>query len=389
MTPPSAPPATPVPAQPAWPGRALGWVVGGSRVRWLAVGAVLCTALPWFFSCPLFPAHREGREDQARHWAGVVQRKIDHPLYDYTRDFRPESNEAKRNFRILVPLVAKFTGGGIASVQAVRYGLQAVLILGLLLAAERACGDRAAALGAALAIAGTHVGTEVWRDAFFWFDNCAHAFAALALLATGPWLAGGAVLLGMFVDERVLCAVPLIALFHLVTHCRRGVLVGLGLAMAAYFAIRIALSVCFGLHNPLTLIGAASVLIPNLANAPVAFWFSLEGGWLLMAAVAKEAGPAKPTSAGLFAFTFLLLMASGFVGDFTRSATYAFPATLVALAILAQSERISRCPARLRSLAGTAAAVSLLVPNGVAIWDIAGFESSLPVRAVQAWLRSL
>jgi hypothetical protein len=377
-------------APPTFLWHALSWIVGGSRTRWLAIGVVLCTILPWFFSCPLFPANRESQEYWAHYWAGVEQRKIDHPLYDYTREFPPQSNEAKRNFRILIPLLARLTGMGIKGTDVVRYGLQAVLILGLLLAAERACGDRVVALGVALAIAGTHVGTEVWRDAFYWFDNCAHAFAVLALLATGPWLAGGAVLLGLLVDERVLGTVPLLALFHLIIHSRRSVLVGLALGASAYFAMRVGLSVRFGLHYPLTGIGATSKLIPNLVNAPAAFWFALEGGWLLMVAAAREAAASgKREIAGLFAFTFLLLMASGFVGDFTRSASYAFPATLVALAALARSERFAREPAGLRALAGFAAGVSLIVPNAIVLGDTVAFESSLPVRAIQAWLRSI
>ena len=108
-----------------------------------------------------------------------------------------------------------------------------------------------------------------------------------------------------------------------------------------------------------------------------------------MVAAAREAVPAKREIAGLFAFILLFLMAAGFVGDFTRSASYAFPATLVALAALARSERFAREPAGLRALAGFAAGVSLIVPNAVVLGDTVAFESSLPVRAIQAWLRSI
>jgi hypothetical protein len=368
---------------------ALDWIVNGSRARWLIASFGLCTILPWFFSCPALRPNPAGRETVARYWQGIVQRKIDHPLYDYTREFPPESNEAKRNFRMLVPLLARASGLGFTGVHLVRFGLQAVLLVGLLLAAERACADRLTALGAALTITGTQVGTAVWRDAFGWFDNCAHAFVVLAILARNPWLAGTAAVAGLFVDERVLCALPLVALFHAVTGGRRSTLLGLGGAVPVYLATRAALSWQFGLHNPLAWIGVAPVLIPNLANAPAAFWFGLEGGWLFMAAATRGSASRQREIAGLFVWTLLVLMASGLVGDFTRSTSYAFPAPLVALAILARSEWAAGNLAGLRRLAGLAAAVSLFVPNGFVIWENVVFESSLPVRIVQAWLRSL
>jgi len=373
----------------AYFGRALGWIVGGSRTRWLVAGSLLCAVLPWFFSCPLFPANPESPVFWRQYWSGIEQRKIDHPLHDFTTEFPPASNETKRNFRILIPVAAKLMGLGPRGMDVIRYSLQFALILGLLLAAERACGDRVTALGAALAVAGTQIGTEVWRDVYCWFDNCAHAFVALALLARGPWLAFTVVLLGLWVDERVLCAVPLLALFHVVISSRRSVLAGLLLAGPVYFALRAGLTLGFGLHNALAGIGTAHELVPNLANAPMAFWFSLEGGWLLLLVAAREPGLNRQAIAALLVFTILLLCASGFVGDFTRSATYAFPAIFVALALLARAPGIQREPAQLRSLAGWAAGISLFVPNGIVLGEVVGFESSLPVRALQAWLRSL
>ena len=105
----------------------------------------------------------------------VVRQKINDPWHDYSREYAPDKNEAKRNFRILVPVIARLAGGSEFSVQVVRFGLQGVLLICLLLAAERVCGDRTAALGLAMAVSATHVGTEIWWDVCFWFDNCAHA----------------------------------------------------------------------------------------------------------------------------------------------------------------------------------------------------------------------
>lgn len=380
---------TPAPSNPAprLPRRVLDWIVGGSHARWLFVSFALSVVLPWFFSCPIFPPNPEGRETRTRYWQGVVQRKIDHPLYDYAREFPPESNEAKRNFRLLVPLVARELNLGFMGVHVARFSLQAALILAVLIAAERACRDRASALGVALAISGTHIGTQVWRDPFYNFDNCAHAFIALALVARGPRLAGLAVLLGLFVDERVLCSVPLIALFGWLTERNWRTAPGLLVGAMIYFAVRVSVSARFGLQNPLSGVAVTQVLLPNLANIPPAFWFALEGGWLLLFLAAKNARVAQKEIVALWIFVFLLLIASGLVGDFTRSTMYGFPATLVALAALAGPERLSLV--RLRATTAAAAAVSLLVPNAIVIWDNVSFESSMPVRILQAWLRSL
>ncbi len=221
--------------------RALAWVTGGSRARWLVAGVLLCGVLPAFFSWPGFPLTSDVRRSWERYWDGVVQRRVDNPWYDYTAEFSPEKNEAKRNFRFLVPLVGHLTHTGVPGVHVTRFALHALLLVSLVLAAERACGDRGAALAAALAIAGTYVGTSVWRDTCRWFDNCAHAFLALALVARSPWLAGGAVLLAGFTDERSLLIVPLLVLFHVFTGSPRATSVGLAAAVPLYLISRLAL----------------------------------------------------------------------------------------------------------------------------------------------------
>lgn len=366
--------------------RGLGWLAGGSRRRWLAGSWVLCLLLPWFFSCPLFPPHRESQDYWRGYWTGIVERKIEDPIYDYSRSYPPESHEAKRTFRVLVPLVARVTGTGMAGVELFRHAMHAVFILALLLAAERACGDRLTALGVSLAVAGSAVGTSVWRDACYWFDNCAHAFIVLALLTRRPVAACGLIILGGFVDERVFLALPLVALYHLATGSDRSVLLGLGAAVPVFAVLRMALATAFDLGMPLAGIGPNTILLANLPNMPAAFWFGLEGGWLFVGLACWRLGPSA-LGVALAGCTLGAMMASGLVGDFSRSTTYAFPATLVAAACL--TSRFAGSTGDVwRRLAAVAAAVSVLIPNAVVLGNTVAFESSLPVRALLAWLRS-
>ena len=369
--------------------RLLDWLDAGSRTRWLIAGLLLTTALPWFFSCPLFPEHPEARVYWSGYWSDIVGRKVADPLYDYGRHFPAERNEAKRTFRLVVPLAATLTHSGMTGVHVTRFALQAVLLVALLLAAERAWGgDRLAALGLALAVAGTTVGTAVWRDACYWFDNCAYAFLALALLARGPWVAGSAILLGAFVDERVLLAMPLVAVYHLGLRSPRSVAAALALAVPAYLAIRLGLTHLFGLTTSLGGIALSSILTTNLPSAPAAFWFSLEGGWLIVGLAAWRLGLDR-RAAALLGCAALVLVAAGCVEDFTRSASYAFPAVLAAAAWLTQGATPAGAKVGLRRWTGWAAAVSILVPNAMILGTGVQFESSLPVRALLAWLRTL
>ena len=286
-----------------------------------------------------------------------------------------------------MPVVARLTGGTAISVHVTRFAFQAMLLVCLLLAAERVCGDRVTALGLALAVAATQIGTEVWRDSCLWFDNCAHALLALALVAQRPAVVAGACLLGAFVDERTLLVLPLIMLFAHATGASRTHQWWLVAVGPTYVAIRSGLSLYFGMANPIGEIGTVGVLVPNLANLPAAFWFALEGGWIFVAtAIWLGTRPTRHGAVWLALGTLGPLAAGAGVGDFTRSVAYVFPATFAAVACL-RKFRQEWDQARWRTLAGSAAVVSLFTPNGVIIGNALHFESSLPVRALQEWLR--
>jgi hypothetical protein len=348
--------------------RVLDWI-GESRRRWLVIGTLLCALLPPLFSWPELPA-MPGDANAAwrQYWRDVVKLKVDNPWFDYTRAFPAESNQAKRNFRITVPILAHATGFGIAAVPVVRFTLQAVLIVCLLLTAERACGDRVAALAAALAVAGTYVGTSVWMDDWGWFDNCAQALMLLALALRRPFWVCAAAVAAAFTDERALIAVPLIALFHAWTGGRRGLVWAPLAAIPCYLLVRILMGAAFRIATTSAGIATADMIVPNLKVSMLGAWSSLEGGWLLVAIACLAALRAGNARGVLFLAVASLVpvAASVAVIDFSRSASYAFPATLAALALWAsQFPRggVAVDRATLRRWTAIAAAVSLLSPN--------------------------
>lgn len=364
------------------------WIDTQPRALWLLLGVFLCATLPMFFSWPEYPLSFGGREEWNVYWEGVVAAKVDDPWHDYTRRYSPEKNEAKRNFRLTIPALAHVSGTRVAGVHALRFALHAVLLVALMLAAERAAGDRRAAWATALAVAGTYVGTSVWRDMCLWFDNCAHAFMALALLARRPWSACALTLLAAFTDERALLTVPLLLAFHAFTHSRQSVLAGIAAAVPVYLVLRLAMAHRMQGLPPMAGIADLSIVITNLKSAPLSYWFALEGGWILVGLALQRALQRRDLAGGIWLLlaTAVPVMASTAVGDFTRSASYAFPATLAAVALLRRSQLASPDVGRHRGV-GIAAVVSLLVPN-VMIMHFVLIEQSMPVRAVVQWLQN-
>ena len=347
--------------------------------RWFLPALLVSLTLPFFFSLPRLPhLPPAARAYWDAHWREAVQRKIDRPLLDMAAAYPADSNEAKRSFRLTVPLLARLSGLGYRATVALRYGAWLALPALLLLLARRAGLEPFSALCATLTVMGTTTGTCVWRDDCLWFDNVAHTFIAAAMVARPGWLVAALIVLGTFTDERVFVVLPLVVGWHLLAPgaagrglaSARGVLLGAAVALA----LRLGLALGCGLTLPLVKVGTATIFVRNLRWAPVAWLAALEGGWLLVAAGVRASWHAsRPTAAMLAGATAAPLAAAMLVEDFSRSCSYAFPAVLCALAILARGPEQHR----LRWVCGAAAAVSLLMPNVL----VAGFtqiEPALP-----------
>jgi len=380
MTPAAAPPA---PARPAALARTRSWLNALPPWRWRVLGLAAGLGLPLLFSRPDLPLSPDWTRHFRLHFEQVMQQKIDDLGFDYAAHYPSNTNEAKRNGRLLVPVVARLTGAGVTGVHVFCLVMQGVLMAALLLAGERAAGDRLAALAATLAVAGTSVGTAVWSDIALWCDNCAFAFITLALVIRRPLAAGVCLVLAMFVDERALLAVPLVILFHRFTASPRSTAWAAAATVPAYALLRLGLMQLPAGGLPLANVATRALVAHNLEVAPFGFWFALEGGWcLVVPALAALGGASQVRRAlGVVAATVLPMTAALGVGDFSRSASYAFAATFVALAAL----RPAVAPDRLARFALVAAIVSLVVPN-ISVMTVVVAEPSPLAELLARWL---
>jgi hypothetical protein len=360
---------------------------GGSR--WFFLAWVAGLLAPLLFSVPRLPHMRaDVRAYWDAHWREAVQRKIDQPLRNLATLYPPDSNEAKRNFRLTVPLLARLSGLGYPATIAVRLGAWLALPALLLGLARRAGLPPAAATALALALLGTTLGTEVWRDDCLWFDNVAHTLLAVAMLAESRWLIATAAVLATFTDERAFMVLPLVFGWHWLTASARGwknAAGALALGVSLALVLRAALMLGAGLSLPLAKVATAQILERNLALAPVAWWSAFEGGWLLLAAGFGGAWRAGfPGTLAVAVCGFAPLLACLMVEDFSRSCAYVFPAVFCATALLARF-----APVRTPRLCVVAAGISLLAPN-VLVSGMVQIEPPLPFWRTEIvfWPRS-
>jgi hypothetical protein len=374
--------AAPASLRKGWAARSSDWFLHGPYWRWLLLSVILCAVVPPFFSWPEFPDADGLTEGWDRHWDSVVAMKIADPFYNPAGDFAPQSNEAKRGFRLVVPLFAHLTHSGLAGAHAFRFFMQGVLIVCVVVAAFKVCGDRLAALALSLAVMGTYAGTSVWRDTCRWFDNCAHAFLALALAVRNPWLVSGALILAAFTDERALLVVPLIYLYHHFQDNGRRTRLGVLASVPAYMLLRLVLGHVYNLHTPIAGVADLQIVAMNLQHLPTGIWFALEGGWVLVACAlycAFRNQLTAPAALLLLGAALPSFAATGVI-DFSRSASYAFPASFAAVALLHRSAPANPRPVLLAALTSLAAPTVFVMGNAFP-------EMSAPVRVLVEWLK--
>jgi len=343
---------------------------GAELVRryWLLLSMGLCLGLPVVFFPISNPfVYPEIVEQMGR---GVAQFKVDHPMFNYLERFGPATNMAKRNFRVLAPMVGHLTATGVDGAKAFNLGMQAVLAFALLRGIFRLTGSRQVALLMSLALLGNHLGVAPWIDMGCQFDTTAYALLAVGLFAESAGVVLIACFLGLFVDERVFTALPLLAIFYFL--CRRNWrhYAALGLALGAALVVRWLLSRAYGLTTPHEGVGESDLWIANLRFYPVNSWLMFKGTWVfivagLIALWATRRWLWLVVAGGMIlGFTFAPLM----VLDITRSNGYYFCLPLLALALLCRL--VPDRTEEMAWLAGWSAALSLVAPNCLIVAQI-------------------
>lgn len=305
-------------------------------------------------------------------YAAVFQ-KADDLTRDLTLDYPPESNMAKQNFRLVMPLLAavfRFSAVGLYGVQ-VAFGI-GILYLTLRLT-ERLTQDRVTAILLTIIAATIYAGANSYLETNGRFDAPSIFFLLLALYVRNPLIIAGAVFLAGWNDERGVVAATLVFAFHFTLASDQKP----GGSLASL--VRTALS-----PQPLAVIAGGLLYLvsrlalataTNMGTAPVNMldhfianknwwsfgaWTALEGGWLLLAIAVcllvrqKHVLPLLMLLGALGAVLFVAFS----VVDISRSTAYALPAMFLAVYIIYRQEGLRS----VRALAFAAAVIATLWP---------------------------
>jgi hypothetical protein len=347
---------------------------------WVPRAVGLSWLLALFFSVPGYERTPDLMDAWARGQRSVVARTIEHPLTDLARLYPERSNAAKRTFRLTAPGVAIATGSGVAGAF-VFGGVCAYAVLHFATQLGHSLlGRRSYAWLLTLLLSASYFGSAAMKDLIGWFDSVAFAYLFAAMLARAPAWRALALLAAFFTDERAILVSPFLLGVPLPESGRlsaRARAAELSLALAAYAALRLALSSAFGLSLATLGVGSANLSLHSQRYLP-GLWSAFEGGWLVFAAgllvLLRSGGRTALVTAAAGLYLALYLGSCFLVIDATRSLGYAYVALPALLAALRGRMAVA---GQVRLLA-LAAAISLLVPN-LFLWDLLDYELSLPL----------
>lgn len=302
----------------------------------------------------------------------AVFRKAGDLTRDLTLDYAPESNMAKQNFRLVMPVLAavfRFSAVGLYGVQ-VAFGI-GILYLTLRLT-ERLTQDRVTAILVTV-IAGTiYAGANGYLETNGRFDAPSIFLLLLALYVRNPLIIAGAVFLAGWNDERGVVAAALVFAFHFtlasdqkpgssLATLVRTALSPQPLAVIAggvlYLASRLAFAAAFHISTPP--VYPIEHIIANRNWWGFGAWTALEGGWLLAIAVCLLVQRKQILHLlMLLGAIGAVLFAAFAVVDISRSTSYALPALFLAVYVIYRQEGQRSA----RALAFAAAVIAALWP---------------------------
>lgn len=257
----------------------------------------------------------------------------------------PSSNNAKKVFRLTVPLIMKWLHLSPLGIIILQCFLGFFIFVYSYKISLSILGDVVSATFITASIAFLYFG----RVAFFdinrtWFDTFAYFFLLMAIYSqtiTGIILFST---LAAWTDERAFIALGIVFLFHhlkkksyqktrfkdVISINKEGLAVILSISL--YLIVRMVLTLKYNMHTPSDE-SNFTVLSKTLIFIPVAMWTFLEGFWLVyLFSLAHTVMNKK-----YFIFVLFLLplaiftLISGCVLDMTRSGTYLLPVIFVIL----------------------------------------------------------
>lgn len=312
--------------------------------RWWLAGLCLLVAATFQFPkinhtyAQLF-AHTEVLDEKLRR----IGEQIAAPFARHTDE--ASTHLAKMSFRLAVPLLARVLHLSLAQLLALQVlaGFAVFYRVAGLLA--RSLHDRVAAALLTLGLSLTYFGAEFTYDLSGYFDGLGYAALVLALDARRWACVFALVLLGGFVDERVLAASTLLVFWYGAQRYEWQVL-GLGrflftrlatavyAAWLVYAALRLGLAWRYGLHTPGGLVGVSALYHSSWHELlALGFTTGLSGYWLPVAlAVALLLVQRRYGMLALLLGSFAPIFVGAFaVTDITRSLAFGMPVAFVSL----------------------------------------------------------
>jgi hypothetical protein len=328
----------------------------------------------------------------------TVKIKADDLLHPLTH-LHPSSGISKKVFRLLIPMVMKYTHLSPIGIIVLQYINGFFLFVFSYKLSLKILNDRVSATLVTAGLAFIFFG----RTSFFeinWttFDGFSFCLLILALYYEKPFLVFLFSFLAAWNDERAFIALVFVYLFKAIFSRNlfsryqikkiftRDFNVNSPLiAVAAYLFIRYYLSMTYDMHTPTT--GANyTVLLRTTPFIPMSLWTFLEGFWLLFISVIIFLLYRKYyILIIILGFSlFPLVMISSFVTDMTRSGAYIVPVIFLLLKYLVSELKLSD----LRLILLLVFLVSLLFPP-LAICPDQTMEECMPTSVFIKTLNSL
>ena len=319
-----------------------------SAKRWVFYAALICTLNSLFWA---FPSYQKIAADDIKvngdlsFWKRINQ-QVEHPLTHF--DYPPATHEAKVSFRLLAPLLAKFSpfeslNGRMGYLFFLQHIAGFLFFYYLTLFAFRYSQNRVLSLLFALSFSMTYLGHSFFYELYGFFDGMAFTLLLLSMYYYRKWFCVIPFFLAFWVDERAVIGSGLVYIFIVSQEnnfsnpqewkailCRS---IPFLAVYGIYFLLRKYMAVTYGLTVPIGSEHDAGLglILQQIKGLPLATFLRFEGTWLIVfwGLIAMYY-----SNLGMMSYAYILIFAviiliSYCVWDVTRSLMYGFPFFLI------------------------------------------------------------
>lgn len=323
--------------------------------------AILCLLLAWrcdlWINDPFIPG---GKEKVAAFFDSAVMQKANDLGYDYSANYAAGSNLAKRNYRLVPPLIARSIG--MAGLRVVEFLAWVTLGACIYLRLAR-ISQRVGALGM-IATFCTSSGSVYFVDLGHTGDTIAQALLAVNLLGFYWPLALVTTTAAMFTDERAVLLIIAPLAFAVMANGWRAVIPYCA-ALAIYAGGRLVLGHFLYAPTNYADVGCMDYALSSIRLLPAVIWGAFEGGWILIIAAAWFVFKINRVGGiALLVYPVGAISLSLAVLDMTRSASYVILFPVIAVAMIARSGIDER---KIAWLCAAGALISVVCPNSMFI----------------------